>query len=261
MRAVEPFLLNPSNRALLEGRVSYKHLAKDEREQTTRSLTLIILLSIIVSIFLIALAVTEWQHWATLRDSGVRTQGIIADRRIDSTSDGTSYHVRYTYQHTPADGDPRTITHERQVSRSFYEQAEPGRAIVVIYTPDDPTVSTLDAGLSPPWLVTLFSIVGIPLFLGIPLVTRNRLVRQNDIGRRLRQGSRKLIGEVLVCQKELDEDTCVVTLHYRFTSPQSNQMLDGTHTCKRDDLTNARLPTRGTPVIVLYRDDTTFRVL
>jgi hypothetical protein len=262
MRAGEPFLLNPDNRALMEGRVSYKHLAKDEREQSTRSLTLIILFSIIVGIFLIALTVTEWQHWATFRDSGVQTQGIIADSRIDSSDNGTSYHVRYTYQHTPTNGDPRTFTHEQQVNRSFYEQAELGRAIVVIYTPENPTVSTLDVGLSPPWQITLFSMVGIPLFLWIPLVMRNRLVRQNDIARRLRQGSRKLMGEILYCTRDIDDGDCHIKLTYRFQSPESGQILEGNHERERDDLRDAsKLPASGTPVIVLYRDDKTFQVL
>jgi hypothetical protein len=263
MRVGEPFLLHPDNRALMEGRVSYKHLAKDDREKTTRLLALIILFSIIVALFLIGWTITEWQNWGALRDSGVRTQGVIADRRIDTSGDGTSYHVRYTYQHIPpyGDGAPQTFIHERQVSRSFYEHAEQGMPIDVVYTPDDPTVSTLDVGLSPPWQITLFSSLGIPAFLGIPIFLRHRLARHNDIARRLRQGSRKLLGEVVSCQKDLDDDICVVTLHYRFTSPQSNQMLDDTHVCQRDDLSGARMPAPGTPVIVLYRDDTTFRVL
>jgi hypothetical protein len=263
MRVGEPFLLNPDNRALMEGRVSYKHLAKDERERTARSLTLIIPLSVIVGIFLIALTVTEWQNWSMLRDSGVRTQGIIADRRIDTSGDGTSYHIQYTYQHIPpySDGAPHTFIHERQVSRSFYEHVEQGMPIDVVYAPDDPTISTLDVGLSPPWQITLFSIVGVPAFLGIPIFLRHRLARQNDIARRLREGSSKLLGEVVTCQKDLDDDVCTVTLSYRFTSPESGQVLDDTQVCKRNDLTSARMPTPGTPVIVLYRNDSTFRVL
>jgi hypothetical protein len=133
--------------------------------------------------------------------------------------------------------------------------------IDVVYTPDDPTVSTLDVGLSPPWQITLFSSLGIPAFLGIPIFLRHRLARQNDIARRLREGSSKLLGEVVTCQKDLDDDVCTVTLSYRFTSPESGQVLDDTQVCKRNDLTSARMPTPGTPVIVLYRNDSTFRVL
>jgi hypothetical protein len=110
-------------------------------------------------------------------------------------------------------------------------------------------------------MLTSCAAIWIPGFLGVPIFMVSKLSNQKGTLRRLRQGSRKLLGEVVSCQKDLDDDICVVTLQYRFTSPQSGQMLNDTQVCKRNDLTNARMPAPGTPVTVFYRDDLTFRVL
>jgi hypothetical protein len=264
MCAAEPFLLNPDNRALLEGRVSYKHLAKDDSEKKMGFLALFIVVGIIASTFMIGYAISEWSTWAALRNGGVQTQGTITGRHIDTSGDSDSYHVEYTYQHTPANGDPRAYSGSDKVDYSVYAGAEQGRSIVVLYTPDDPTVSTLDIGLSPPWLITGFSLVWIPGFLGIPLFVMGMFMRQSGIARRLRQGSRKLMGEILYCARDIDDGDCHIKLTYRFQSPQSGQILESTHQQQRDDLIDveaAKLPSAGTPVVVLYRDDTTFRVL
>jgi hypothetical protein len=263
MRAGEPFLLNPDNRALMEGRVSYKHLAKDGHEGSMGFLYLFILVGIIASVFLIGMAVVEWKEWAILRNAGVETQGTIVERYVDTSGDSNSYHVRYTFEHTPANGDPRTYSNEDQVDYAAYQRAEQGRAIAVLYTPADPNLSTLDMNMSPPWMLTGFSAIWIPGFLGAPIFIVSKLSNQKGTMNRLRQGSRKLLGEVLECRQRVDSDNdCFVTLSYRFQSPESGQILEGKHERERDDLRDAsKLPASGTPVVVLYRDDKTFQVL
>jgi hypothetical protein len=260
MRVAEPFLLNPNNRPLLEGRVSYKHLAKDDSEGQTGFLLLFIIVGLIASAVLLFWVTTEWIEWATLRSSGVETQGTVTGRRVDSTDDGTNYYVSYSYWHTPSNGDPLAYTREEQVSHESYQNAEQGRPIAVIYTPQTPTIASLDLNLSPPWFISLFTLIWIPGFLGIPMFMFGKFARQQGITRRLRKGSRKLIGELLECQHNHGEDDCFVKLRYRFQSPQGG-MLEGSHELKRNDLAQAALPYAGTPVIVLYRDDQTFQVL
>jgi hypothetical protein len=263
MHPEKPFLLNPDNRALMEGRVSYKHLAKDGNEGSTGFLYLFILVGIIASIFLIGYAISEWGKWAALRGSGVQTQGTIIERYVDTSGDSNSYHIRYTFQHTPANGDPRTYSDDDQVDYADYTRSEQGMPIDILYTPDDPAISTLDVNLSPPWMITGFSAIWIPGFLGAPIFILSKLSNQKGTMNRLRQGSRKLMGEVLECRQNIDSDNdCFIQLIYRFTSPESGHIIEGHHERERDDLRDAsKLPALGTPVVVLYRDDQTFQVL
>jgi hypothetical protein len=261
MRAGEPFLLNPDNRALMEGRVSYKHLVKDGRAGSMDVLYLFILVGIITSVFLVGMAVVEWKEWAILRNSGVETQGTIVERYVTS-GESNSYHIRYTFQHTPANGDPRTYSDKDQVDYAIYQRAEQGRPIEVLYTPADPSISTLDMNLSPPWMLTSFAAIWIPGFLGIPLFVVSKLSHQQGTLRRLRQSSRKLLGEVVESVKDFgDDNDCYVKVTYCFQSPTSRRTIQSAQQRIRNDLAEAEPPRAGTPVVVLYRDDKTYWVL
>jgi hypothetical protein len=226
-------------------------------------LYLFILVGVLASVVMIGASVVQWKEWAALRGSGVQTQGTIIERYVDTSGDSNSYHIRYTFQHTPANGDPRTYSNEDQVDYADYTRSEQGMPIDILYTPDDPAISTLDVNLSPPWMLTGFAAIWIPGFLGIPLFVVGHLSRKQSTMKRLRQGSRKLMGEVLECRQNIDSDNdCFIKLIYRFTSPESGQIIEGNHERERDDLRDAsKLPALGTPVVVLYRDDKTFQVL
>jgi hypothetical protein len=260
MRAAEPFVLNPDNRPLAEGKVSYKHLAKEGSFFTSCILLAFVIIGLPISIGFLSGAVFGWMEWFAVASSD-QIQATVIERRIEEHGADTRYYVSYTYQPPAAHGDAPSYTRNERVDQATYERASEGGPISISYIPDTPSRGAINLSASPPLVVTLFSVCWIPGFVGIPLLVLVFGVGQQRILKRLRKGSRKLIGEVVEGRKDFGEDDCYVYITFRFQSPQSGQMIECTQQRVRNDLAEAEPPRAGTPVIVLYRDDKTYWML
>jgi hypothetical protein len=63
--------------------------------------------------------------------------------------------------------------------------------------------------------------------------------------------ARLLLGEVLACTSQQDEDNLTVRVTYRFRAP-TGQELQGHDQAHRNDLKHVALPSPATPVVVNY---------
>jgi hypothetical protein len=257
----EPFVLNPDNRPLLEEGAPTSALASSSNRTMIQVMSFVLILGVLFTGLMLAVAASEWTTWAALRDSGVQTEATITGRHIDDSGDNTSYYVSYTYQHIPADGDPRTYHHEERVNSATYDSAEQGRRVAALYTPDDPERVTIDVRLEQPW----FGVVGagffLVLFIAVPGAGIFMERRHAQIAQRLRESSSMLPGEVVKCTGNAADDDYYVRLTYRFQSPTSGKTIQHAQRLQRNDMGDDSLPAPGTPVVVLYRDDKTFQVL
>jgi hypothetical protein len=257
----EPFVLNPDNRPLLDEGAPTSALASNSNPTMIQVMYFVLILGVLFTGLMLAVAVSEWTTWAALRDAGVSTEATITGRSIDDSGESTAYYVSYTYAHTPADGDPRTYQSEERVNSDTYDSAEQGRRVAALYIPDDPERVTIDVRLEPPW----FSVVGAGFFLILFIIVPGGGIfierRHTQVAQRLRESSSMLPGEVVKCTGSAADDDYHVRLTYRFQSPASGKTLQQAQRLQRDDMGDESLPAPGTPVIVLYRDDTTFQVL
>jgi hypothetical protein len=261
MCAAEPFVLNPDNRPLLEEGAPPSALASNRNDEMIGGTYLILVIGVLLSGIMAVLAVLDWMDWGALRDSGVQTEATITGRRIDTSGEGTAYYVSYTYQHIPADGDPRTYHSEERVNSGTYDDAEQGRRVAALYTPADPEHVTIDVRLEPPWIQTVGMLFSVGLFIVVPLLIISHDRRRAQVEQRLRQSSSMLPGEVVTCTGNAADDDYHVRLTYRFQSTHSGKTIQKAQRLQRNDMNDASLPAPGTPVIVLYRDDQTFQVL
>jgi hypothetical protein len=261
MRAAEPFVLNPDNRPLLDEGTPTSALASNRNEEMIGGTYLILVIGVLLSGIMAVLAVLDWMDWGALRDAGVSTEATITGRRIDDSGDNTSYYVSYTYQHIPADGDPRTYQSEERVNSVTYDSAEQGRRVAALYIPDDPERVTIDVRLEPPWIQTVGMLFSVGLFIVVPLLIISHDRRRAQVAQRLRESSSMVRGEVVKCTGNAADDDYYVRLTYRFQSPASGKTIQQAQRLQRDDMDDESLPAPGTPVIVLYRDDKTYWVL
>ncbi len=261
MCAAEPFVLNPDNWPLAEGKVSYKHLAKEGSLFTSCILLAFVIMGLPISIGFLSGAVFGWMEWFAVANSE-QIQATVIERRIEEEGTNTSYYVSYTYQLPAAHGDVRSYTRSERVDRATYERVSEGGPITISYIPDTPSRGAINLSASPPLVFTLFSAFWIPGFVGIPLLVLVFGVGRQRTMKRLRKGSRKLIGEVVASQKHIsDDDNCYVQVTFRFQSPTSGSTIQSAQQRIRNDLAEAEPPRAETPVIVLYRDDKTYWML
>lgn len=86
----------------------------------------------------------EWQSDVALEEDGLVVEGRVTNVRYErSGREGDRIFLEYEFEHTPADGDPRTYTNEVRVESSEDALLEPGDPVPIRYAPDDPTVSRL----------------------------------------------------------------------------------------------------------------------
>ncbi len=261
MDTPEPFVLNPDNRPLLDEGAPTSALASNRNEEMIGATYLILVIGVLLSALMTVLTVLDWIDWAALRDAGVPTEATITERRIDDSGESTAYYVSYTYAHTPADGDPRTYHSEERVNSDTYDSAEQGRRVAALYTPEAPERVTIDIRLEPPWIQIVGMLFSAGIFIVVPVLIIIHDRRHTQVAQRLRESSSMLPGEVVTCTGNAADDDYHVRLTYRFQSPASGKTLQQAQRLQRDDLDDERLPAPETPVVVLYRDDTTFQVL
>lgn len=131
---------------------------------------LFILPFILVGIGTLYLTYNEYQEYVELRDSGVETRGRFVDKRISTSTDDDgdvsySYYVIFYFNIGEQGYDI-----EEQVDEQFYDRADNGEPLKVIYAPDNPRNATIEpVGLGDTMAIGIFAAVwnGIMCIVGM----------------------------------------------------------------------------------------------
>lgn len=268
MHVSPPFVLDPQYQAVADGKEPYTNKDRGKHLGCLGCL-LFTLVGIcpFLTLFVLTQLVQSWEDWAELASTGEQVQGTVTEKRIDSSGDSDAYYLTYCFEYIPADGDPRTECNTTTVGGRLYGGSELGGPIGVWYAPGDPSINQLNA---PTIFVPVCLTIGV--FGGIFFVGRwmYHTIRNGFKGLRIEKrlsgpGAQRIYGTITNISGEDDDGTYRVHLSYTFRTPDGRTLIVST-TIVRDDLNPAnnppgRLPVVGTPVVVVYADDTAFRAL
>ena len=195
----------------------------------------------------------EWVHFAILSASEAETQGQVLQREID-IDDSTTYYVTYRFI-----VNDREHTVEESVGKDTYQSVEEGQHLRIRYSELDPNIATIEPGrIGVLPVVTVFCLI----WNGVVFVITLGTLREVRKRRRLGKVGQRITGEVVRCSGEVDGDgDYVLTVGFRFNSPQTGQWIQGRDSQIRNDLKGEAPPPPGTSVHVLYLDDGTYMIL
>jgi hypothetical protein len=239
MRVTEPFLLEPKNRRVLEG--------KPRPHTSERWLPLFLAPFVAMGLLVAWAAIQEVRLWRAFHQDGVDTQGVVTRLWTDRDDQGESFHVAYRYAVEPS--VDCLHTGNATIDRKRFEVLQRGEGIPIRYLKTNATRS---------WVIGEESFGGLLFFafvwnLLLGLLLRFAAKRPMRL-RRLRRG-RLCSGELIwaTATSDTDGDYCL-NIQYRFTSPDGDRV-NGAASRIRNDLRNQSLPRPGTPVVVQYADD------
>ncbi len=120
-------------------------------------------ISLVFFIAVLAGFAVELRAYLLLKASGVPTEAMVVDRRIETDSDGDdSYYVTYKYKVPAAKGDYQYLTREQSVNRKTYQALPPESRTTVLFAPSDPSVARLESRFRAPYLL-----LGVAAFAGL----------------------------------------------------------------------------------------------
>jgi hypothetical protein len=206
----------------------------------------------------------QWAEWRQLSQVSLSTQGTVADlERFEDTDTPTTYYATYTFEHTPADGDPRPYEGRERVTAARFSSLQAGAPITVYYVPDDPNISTLRADYAEPPTESLFFAgvwgIGWTVIGGTALLFSLRSMRKGHL---LAEKGKVVPGQVLACEQLPHDEDADMRVTYRFRSPVTGVVIQA-HTYKRRHETPGQppFPVPGTTIAVLFGDDKHYVVL
>jgi hypothetical protein len=261
-------VLDPRYQAVAEGKERYTNKDRGDQRGCLGCLIIsLVLVCPILSVFVVTQLMQTWADWAELSATAQEVQGTVRDRRIDDSGDSSAYFLTYCFDATPPNGAPQEYCKEQAVGGRVYHDAERGAPISVWYAASDPTIHQI----SPPniWVPIVLSILVVAgIFFGFRWLLHaiGRVRHGMSFQKRLSAPDAQLLrGTITAISGEDDEGTYRVKLTYAFRTP-TGRTLSVSPQFVRDDLAPTseqpqKLPPVGTPVVVIYADDTTFHVL
>jgi hypothetical protein len=216
---------------------------------------IVLLLFLVAGLIMIGFGARDMYLAGQLDAKAVPIDGQITGRHISESEDGSNtYYVHFGYT---ANG----VTYQTQqsVSRSLYNDAETGRTIRVEYLPSDPAVARIAGsdgyGVGPLLLGfgLLWNVITGVMLLSIVLYSSryNRLAREGQL----------IQGKLMSARTYLDSDNDRwIQIEYLFPDPAGSGLISG----KVKQICNHigdRIPARGVPVVVLYRNPNHFTLL
>jgi hypothetical protein len=250
------FLMIPSN-ARLVAEQSRRAAAASQKRGRAASL-LATLLLFIAGIFW-GLVIPDWITWYQFRQEGTTTQGEIISLEIrEQAPDDERYIVFYHFSTGQAE-EETFYSGEQRVSWDFYSARAEDTPVEVTYLPDDPNQSSLDDKQNPEHerrddltigAAGLTVIIGL-LFALSATQRRRPALRDKHLIR----------GKVISSTGHRDDDGDFnIKLRYSFQSPGGQTIVDQTSHI-RNDLNKTSLPDPGTPIVVYYQNDHSYRLL
>jgi hypothetical protein len=255
------FLLHTANRALLNGK---KRLPVGKARPGVWFVGAIPLISTVCGLILIVGLWWEEIKFGRLQDHGVKTVATVVGLHESSapgdSHDPDTYSVTYHYT-----VNGRKYEEKAALDWFEYTDLSKGSRIEIRYDPQDPSVSKLEKRFKerelegPKEIQTIFVYIIVMTLIGMFWLGA-WYVRQLRPLRRLTREGRTLCGDIVECSGRSQGDDYQVTLAYRFTDPNGNEIANRAEAV-RDDLKGAVLPVPGTPVMVYFVDSKTYAVL
>jgi hypothetical protein len=236
--STQPFLLNPKNHRVLEGR---------PRGGTGDVLLILFMVPFVLAGIAMTLATArEIYLWTAFSQFGVDARGVVTRLWVEGAGEDQSFHVAYEYGLDPS--DDRTNPGDDRIDETVFKHLEKGGPIAIRYLRTDPSSSTVSGHGG--WMFLAF----FTLFWDAVTVFLCRGVVKGALrNQRLREGCH-VPGEVIDATSKDDSDgNLLLTIDYRFQSPDGRQ-LTGTASRIRNDLKENALPQRGAALVVQYAE-------
>lgn len=204
--------------------------------------------------FTLATAFNEWNRVTTLEQSGIRVKAIVSDHRTVSGK-STSYYLTYRFSVRN-----QQYQREQNVGSGTYNRFPPGAPITISYLASDPSISMLAGDAEDNSDLVSFTIIFALVDVG-GLIMAGYLGVRSLRYRRLSRDGKLLRGEVLACTGLRGyKGAYTVSLRYAFRDP-GGQNVEKLVKTVRNDLKKKGLPRPGTPVAVMYVDESLYEVL
>jgi len=242
----QPFLLRESHRDLVEGRA--------RGLQTTWANYFGLVFLIFMAGLITVVALPDYLLMRALDARGLPAQAQITNRYTTSGK-STSYHLVFAHQIAG-----KSYSSTETVSRASYSSHPLATMVQIRYLKEDPSQARLagpdrDDGDTP---FTLVIIIGFWIVAVIYLLL---LVNNMLRNRQLTTTGRLIRGVIVGSSLNRTKNGRALTVRYEFQSPQSGKLLHRKENAMRTDLRHKGPPAPGTPVVVIYADDRTYRML
>jgi hypothetical protein len=253
----EVFVLHAANRAFVNGK---RRLPVGMARPGTWFFGFLALFITLPSLFLLAWALWDEHQLQRLRAHGVKAVGTVAHLEESSGESTDIYSVTYKYA-----VNGRGYEATGNVESIDYIGLAEGSRVAIRYDPEDPSVCRLETQIEerknqrPEELRAELGFLGGMALFGLFWVVVWYVRGLRPLWRLIRQG-RTLRGEVVDCNGRSKGDDYQVTLDYRFTDPDGDEVA-GRAEAVRDDLEGSVLPAPGMPVLVYFVDRQTYAVL
>ena len=247
------FFLDPDNRSYLRGRRPWYYVGTGP---ATAGCSLIILFVIpALGVAVLGYMIATKLEWLSFRHNGVPVAARVADlsSEMDQNTDGDPverYKLKYAFEVPEGEGGKH---YERQVwlAQGDFNRLQGRETVDVLYRPGDPSFSRLVSEV-PATELTQADLAGgflcgvLPILVAVLALLGERARRQSLAAGRI------LRGEVVTCTGSYDDDKDFqVELTCRFRTPGGGEV-ELTRRAQRNDLSPARLPPPGTPVLVRH---------
>jgi hypothetical protein len=247
------FFLDPDNRSYLLGSRPWYYVGTGP---ATAGCSLIILFVVpALGVAVLWYMISTKLEWRSFRQKGVPVTARIVDLNsaVGHDADGDpveSYKLTYAFE-VPEGGGGKRYQRQLALREGDFNRLRGQETVDVLYRPNDPSFSRLRSEIpSTDW--TQADLAGglgcgaLPILVAVLALLTERGRRQ-----RLADG-RILRGEVVKCTGAYDDDKDFrVELTCRFRTPGGREV-EVTRRAQRNDLSPARLPAPGTPVLVRH---------
>lgn len=250
-----PFLLDPANGRLL--------IAQARQPVPARggcTLALAVVAALLAGIVW-GLVLPGWITEYRLDRDGIVTEGEIIRLYVEDNDAGDyRYYASYRFPTAITPGETLVYRMEQRITAQAFASTERGQPITVTHLPGQPDRAHLSVETPEAAQRTRLTWIAAGLSAIVLLLLLLALVQRRSAKRSRRRGE-LLWGEVVRCVGETDMDrNFTIRLQYRFRTPQG-KVLARQASRVRNDLITADLPEPGTPVVVYYRSESSYRVL
>ncbi|MCA9914976.1 MAG: DUF3592 domain-containing protein [Anaerolineae bacterium] len=225
------------------------------------------LLFIAASLILIGVTLFFGIRYIQLTTNVDTTQGVMLDSGISYGNDGNDYSITYAYA-----VDGQRYERSEGVNFSTYQTITSGAYFEVIYNRDEPTIATLTQPSL--WLVVALAVFALLVNLFSWFVFFAGL-RRGTWAKQLSERGLLLAGQVVKARAWVNKDdngnakNLWLDVTYSFTSPKTQQEVQGTSRNTRPELLSARYHlgktegffAPGDPLLVMVADDKHHMVL
>jgi hypothetical protein len=236
------FLANPENWPFVRGRVA----------RIGNGILMVgsaFLLALFAVVVIIVFMLINHQYFE-LHSSGVIATGFITNLEVNRGSRSTGYQVDYRYT-----VDDRSYTDRQSVHPEIFSHLSLHQSVEVRYLPRNPQFSQLHEAEDSPGMIIPF------LFSAIFITPAVLLWMKDRHNRYLSRAGTLILGELTNIEaKRGSKATPYIEVRYFFYNEHGIR-LEGKHFQVRTDLSRDTLPPSGTPVAVLYVDDSTYRLM